>query len=66
MFSLGSLFGTGTGGGTGNGHGMGAFSADIVFTGGTGIFLDAMGIWFRPEIASKFPLPKSPMRTGRS
>jgi hypothetical protein len=42
-FSQGSLFGTGTGGGTGNGHGMGTFSADIVFTGGTGIFFDAMG-----------------------
>jgi hypothetical protein len=43
LFSQGSLYGTGTGGGTGNGHGMGTFSANIVLTGGTGIFLDAMG-----------------------
>ncbi len=43
VFTQGSLFGTGSGSGTGTGHGMATFTADIVFTGGTGLFLDAMG-----------------------
>jgi hypothetical protein len=43
VFSQGSLFGTGSGSGSGNGHGMATFTADIVFTGGTGLFLNATG-----------------------
>jgi len=43
VFSQGSLFGTGSGSGTGNGHGKATFTADIVFTGGTGLFFDAKG-----------------------
>jgi hypothetical protein len=43
VFSQGSLFGTGSGSGTGNGNGTGTFTADILFTGGTGLFLDATG-----------------------
>jgi hypothetical protein len=43
VFSDGTLFGTGSGSGMGNGHGTATFTADIVFTGGTGIFAGATG-----------------------
>jgi len=40
---LGTLFGTTSGGGMGNGAGMATFSADLMITGGTGLFGGAAG-----------------------
>jgi hypothetical protein len=42
-FSDGTLFGPASGHGNGNGQGMGTFTADLVITGGTGIFAGARG-----------------------
>jgi hypothetical protein len=42
-FSLGTLFGTSSGSGMGNGNGTATFTAEFVFTGGTGIFAGVTG-----------------------
>lgn len=42
-FTNGMLFGTSSGSGMGNGHGMATFTAELLITGGTGIFNGASG-----------------------
>ena len=42
-FANGMLFGTSSGSGTGNGQGMATFTAQVMITGGTGIFNGASG-----------------------